>query len=144
MAKSSTSNNVVLVMILIGGIIAMKIDTTLGQKSPPPPPPPPKENNTSCVNLDTANFIVYCSSAMNAFLKRFRMPSKKCCTYAQKANIPLFCKRFVNEAERVYNGTKVAEVARYCRHPLPKGTKCGSKSLASLILCLSFILRLNI
>lgn len=119
-------NYVVVVTILIVGVNIMKIDTVLSQR----PPSPVVEQ--SCWGI--ASFVTYCSSYIHRFSSKVNQPSKKCCDYARKTDIALFCKRFVSEKERIYSSTKVVNVARHCGAPLPSGTKCGSKFKVSLIL----------
>ncbi|KAL9172120.1 hypothetical protein ABFS82_03G024000 [Erythranthe guttata] len=116
-----STHNVVLLIILLGGVLTMKIDTVFAQGPSKP------EGDSTCWYM--ASFAAYCMSFMQGNSTKFHVPSKKCCTYAQKTNIVQFCKRFVLENERVYNAAKVVEVARYCRNPLPSGTKCGNHTV---------------
>ncbi|KAL8061917.1 hypothetical protein ABFX02_02G113700 [Erythranthe guttata] len=113
-----STRNVVLLFILFGGIITLKIDPVFGQG--------PSKSEEDSVCWDTANFAAYCYSSMEGHTKKFQMPSKQCCAYAQKINFVQFCNKFVVQNEQIYNAAKVADVAKHCKKPLRKGTKCGS------------------
>ncbi|KAK6115702.1 hypothetical protein DH2020_007971 [Rehmannia glutinosa] len=107
---------VVLVTILIIGVIAIKIDTALGQH------PSALIFRPRCWGI--ANFIAYCSFYILKYDRYARTPDEKCCARARKTDIVLFCKRFVND--EIYRSKSVVVLAHYCGNPLPKGTKCGS------------------
>lgn len=126
----SNTRNVVLLLILIAGVMTMEIETAFGKNTPPVA----NNNNSSC-NWDMANFAFFCTMYMHTFPEKIQNPDKACCAHAQKANIAQFCKMFVQGNEQIISGSKVAHIARYCRHPLPAGSKCGSKSIHFLYDC---------
>ncbi|KAL8053815.1 hypothetical protein ABFX02_05G098000 [Erythranthe guttata] len=113
-------NNVSLVVFMIIGITTTKIDMAFGQ--------PPKSSGTSSRCVGITNFIVYCSFYMSTIIPypMFYRPNERCCDYARKTDIKLFCKKFVSGRDIIYSSYKVVVLARYCGNPIPVGTKCGN------------------
>ncbi|GFP80132.1 hypothetical protein PHJA_000156600 [Phtheirospermum japonicum] len=103
-------HHVMLLTILVVGVI----DAALGQH------PPSTIAESRC--WDTANFVVHCSTFIHSLDRNQHAPNKKCCSYAQKIDIAVFCKKFVTG--EIFSSDKVVHVARICGNPLPKGSKC--------------------
>ncbi|KAL3814266.1 hypothetical protein ACJIZ3_015534 [Penstemon smallii] len=67
---------------------------------------------------------------MSRYTPRFIKPNENCCVNARKANIKLFCNIFfIAETEKIFSPAKVVKIAKYCKKPLPFGTKCGNYSI---------------
>ncbi|KAL8048829.1 hypothetical protein ABFX02_07G092300 [Erythranthe guttata] len=115
------AHNVLLVIFMIIGLTTMKINIAVGKD-----PKTPKTPSLASRCWGITNFIVYCSFYVSTIYPFFYEPNKKCCAYARKTDIKLFCKRFVFGKEIIYSSWKVVDLARYCRNPLPEGTKCGN------------------
>ncbi|KAK4414517.1 hypothetical protein Salat_2864700 [Sesamum alatum] len=80
---------------------------------------------------DMFNFVKHCAIYMHRYSPSFLKPdrSEQCCAFARKVNVVLFCKIFlIKDTEKMFDPIKVAMVASYCGKPLPRYTKCGSKS----------------
>ncbi|EYU38372.1 hypothetical protein MIMGU_mgv1a019675mg, partial [Erythranthe guttata] len=106
-----------LVIFMIIGLTTMKIDTTLGQH--------PNSSRILSHCWSITNFIVYCSFYISNRHPMFDAPNERCCKYARKTNIKLFCEKLVTDKDIIYSSYKVVDLARYCDNPLPVGTKCG-------------------
>ncbi|KAL7106050.1 hypothetical protein ACP275_07G086500 [Erythranthe tilingii] len=113
-------HNVLLIMFMIIGFTTMKIDMALGQH--------PKSPGIVSRCWGITNFIVYCSFYLSTIVPAplFYKPNARCCKYARKTDIKLFCQKFVSGKDIIYSSYKVVDLARHCGNPLPIGTKCGN------------------
>ncbi|PIN16890.1 hypothetical protein CDL12_10465 [Handroanthus impetiginosus] len=114
-------------MVVVTLIIAMNIHMAFawGQDPPPSLPSPPSSLRQKCG--DMINFIRNCGLYMHIYSPPFLKPNQECCLSADKVSISLFCKVFlIRDTEKIFSPKKVAAIARHCRNPLPRYTKCGS------------------
>ncbi|GFP95818.1 hypothetical protein PHJA_001726000 [Phtheirospermum japonicum] len=109
------------ITILILGVTTMSNNTELGQHHTLPVVKRPR-----CLGI--VNFMVYCAVSISSYYpaRGYHRTSERCCRYALKADILHFCDKYMNK--EFHSPSCVVQVARYCGNPLPKGSKCGSKS----------------
>ncbi|GFP95820.1 hypothetical protein PHJA_001726200 [Phtheirospermum japonicum] len=111
---------IVLVTVLTLGLTTMSINTDLSQRHALSVIKRPR-----C--LGVLNFMVYCafSISIDYPVRGFHGPSERCCKYARKADILLFCNKYMTD--HIHSPYKVVLVASYCGTRLPKGSNCGGK-----------------
>ncbi|KAL9143142.1 hypothetical protein ABFS82_14G216700 [Erythranthe guttata] len=114
-------HNVLVIIFMMIGFAVMEIDIALGQH--------PKSPGivSRCVGI--TNFIIHCSFYISKIYPyyMFYKPNERCCRYARKTDIQLFCKKFLTGGKDIiYYSNKVVDLADYCGNPVPRGFKCGN------------------